>query len=372
MATCSVEGNADMYGVGIRLGFYLNWFAGILANVIAAEEIETSRYAFSCFIAATFIALVVQTAQGTLTTLDMYIVLLLCFGYFFFLIPTFLWRLFTCFDVTLDPTRWPRARAGAFYHVVHGLLLLAVAAFQLWFWIVEASTTSECSYYGFLFARLEISATALRDTNIAFQALIVLICAGILVAQIIGTFSLREQPTIQIPERRKTLLRTIYAILLFTVASIVTAATELTIAWNKVTGVNTLDSAGQLIPFLVGLGIMGRVLYLGVLREKKNDGAAVSDHQPVNATYMPLPMAPRPPSPPAGPMTFPTHSMPYYRPPSPAPLPVNTNTLDVQIPYDSGYPRPYEPPQPDGDPLFSRWDRDAWMRLQSQSNSRTE
>ena len=40
-----------------------------------------------------------------------------------------------------------------------------------------------------------------------------------------------------------------------------TTATKLTIRWNSTAGVNSLSSAGQLIPFIVGLSIVLRVLY---------------------------------------------------------------------------------------------------------------
>jgi hypothetical protein len=44
------------------------------------------------------------------------------------------------------------------------------------------------------------------------------------------------------------------------VVTIVIIATELSIRWNNISGVNTLDSAGQLIPFLVGLFMCIRVV----------------------------------------------------------------------------------------------------------------
>jgi len=50
------------------------------------------------------------------------------------------------------------------------------------------------------------------------------------------------------------------------VASIVIAATELTIKWNAVTGVNDLTSAGQLIPLLISLALVARVLYVSSLK----------------------------------------------------------------------------------------------------------
>jgi hypothetical protein len=45
-------------------------------------------------------------------------------------------------------------------------------------------------------------------------------------------------------------------------ASIVVVATELTIQWNHISDINTLSSAGQLIPFVIGLGVVLRVLYV--------------------------------------------------------------------------------------------------------------
>lgn len=45
-------------------------------------------------------------------------------------------------------------------------------------------------------------------------------------------------------------------------------AIEKSIIWNQITGVTTLAGAGQLIPFLIGLGSLFRVCYVGV---KGND-----------------------------------------------------------------------------------------------------
>jgi hypothetical protein len=43
-------------------------------------------------------------------------------------------------------------------------------------------------------------------------------------------------------------------------------ATELTIAWNKIQGVNDAKSVGQLIPLMIGVGGIGHVL-LVMIRE---------------------------------------------------------------------------------------------------------
>jgi len=67
------------------------------------------------------------------------------------------------------------------------------------------------------------------------------------------------------------------------VASIVTAATELTIKWNMITGVNDLTSAGQLIPFLIGVALVLRVVYVGFFRNGP-DGETIPRRNPNSIT----------------------------------------------------------------------------------------
>lgn len=47
-----------------------------------------------------------------------------------------------------------------------------------------------------------------------------------------------------------------------TTATLVVVATELTIHWNHVEGVNTLSSAGHTIPFAIGAALFARVFYV--------------------------------------------------------------------------------------------------------------
>jgi len=60
MTTCSITGNADMLGFGIRLSFYTTWLAGPLASWIAPDEVEEINFTNTLFIAAVFLALIIQ------------------------------------------------------------------------------------------------------------------------------------------------------------------------------------------------------------------------------------------------------------------------------------------------------------------------
>ncbi len=169
-----------MYGLGIRLGFYLQWYAGIYANMLAIEsEIAGNRLALAAFMWGTFIALLVQTIRQALSAIDIYVVLLMCFGYHYFIIPVLLWRLLTCFDYQLDPTRWIVVKASTALNVTNVVLLLATSVYQLWFWISGIHTIpNDCNPVGFLFVKVPLVSVPMWAVNVALQC--VLICVGLL------------------------------------------------------------------------------------------------------------------------------------------------------------------------------------------------
>jgi hypothetical protein len=131
MAPCILDGSSDMYGLGIRIGFYLQWYSSILAAWLAPSEIEGLRFTNSLFVASTFLALIISTASdaSNLHPVDIYVTLLLTFRYYVFLVPLYAWRILTAGDARLDPMRWPIVRPSHLYNVLTSLLLLAVGAF---------------------------------------------------------------------------------------------------------------------------------------------------------------------------------------------------------------------------------------------------
>ena len=107
MAVCQFSGNSDMYGLGIRLGYYLQWFGAIFASWIAPSEVNSLRFSIDLFVAATFLALVILTANDadSLEPVEIYIVLLLMFGAYLALVPIYLLRMVTRCDPYWDPSR---------------------------------------------------------------------------------------------------------------------------------------------------------------------------------------------------------------------------------------------------------------------------
>jgi hypothetical protein len=52
---------------------------------------------------------------------------------------------------------------------------------------------------------------------------------------------------------------------------IAVVATEVTIRWNKIRGVDSLDSVSQLVPFVIGLGQLLYVLYRSVAKPQDDN-----------------------------------------------------------------------------------------------------
>ena len=76
-------GNSDFYGLGIRLGVYLQWWASLLANIFLPNEWYSMLGAYMVFSLALIVALLVLSFQHTCTfTAEIIIVLFMYWGGF--------------------------------------------------------------------------------------------------------------------------------------------------------------------------------------------------------------------------------------------------------------------------------------------------
>jgi hypothetical protein len=182
MDDCHFAGNADMYGLGIRVGFYVQWYSTILGAWIAPSEVPGMRLSNSFFVSATFLALIIQVARDNLTTADIYITLLLIFGGYLYLVPVYIWRLVTGFNPRWDPSRFSRVKNGQLFSSMNFMLLVAVSAYQLWFWLrkVKDNDIPGCIEYGFFFSRFPLKARGFVIANIVFESILLAVCVFVL------------------------------------------------------------------------------------------------------------------------------------------------------------------------------------------------
>lgn len=197
MAPCTFSGNTDMYGLGIRLGFYFQWFCALLARLLVPTksrdhrkddpikgELTALRFSINVFAAATFLALVILIVRdvSSLQIVEIYIVLLLTFGYSLALVPIYLWRLLTLCSPRWDPTRWPIIRPSPVESFLSFLLITAVSFFQLWFWFarVPQLNSQDCQEYGFLLAKIGLNVPVMQVLHILLFFFVLLSCITML------------------------------------------------------------------------------------------------------------------------------------------------------------------------------------------------
>lgn len=180
-----------MYGLGIRIGFYLQWYGTILANWLAPEEVPGMRFSNTLFVSATFLALIIQTANDSLKPVEIYIILLLTFGGYLYFVPLYLWRLIIWGYPQLDPSRYPRVLAGPVYSVLNFALLVSVSAFQLWFWFAKVNDAGSdgCEEFGFFFEQVDLKSKRFVVGNILLHGVLLLCCLVVMLMalRIIGT-----------------------------------------------------------------------------------------------------------------------------------------------------------------------------------------
>ncbi|KAI1395246.1 hypothetical protein F4819DRAFT_202782 [Hypoxylon fuscum] len=140
---CPIAGNPDLYGLGIRLGLYLQFLALVLARPsvkLAFKAINSSTIAF---ILANFIVLVRQSASRTIFAPEAYLL-------FFLLVPQLVLNI-------VGTNLWGGAidTRGAIAVLLWG----AFCYYFSWFWWLglDLLPLSGCDdEYGFFFTRVSL------------------------------------------------------------------------------------------------------------------------------------------------------------------------------------------------------------------------
>ena len=77
------EGNSDFYGLGIRIGIYLQWSSAWISNSINPSGAAANHDANTVFLIALLVAFAVALGNGSLRLVEAYVMLLLSSGFFF-------------------------------------------------------------------------------------------------------------------------------------------------------------------------------------------------------------------------------------------------------------------------------------------------
>ncbi|KAK0636338.1 hypothetical protein B0T17DRAFT_613082 [Bombardia bombarda] len=300
-ADCFIQGTPDMYGMGIRVAFYVFWFGTLLVIRFVLKSVNDNdqdairpstdilSWSLIFFYYAVFIALAVTASkaakeihsysgsdedQQPFQAVEAYITILLISMPAYLQIPTFVLSLvFACrpdWDPNFKTRREKRDANMDLMPAFHTILILIVSGVQLWFWCsgVETLRTNNCIQFGFLFVRVDLCAPGVRAFNI-----IVILTA--VVASILGMAIDRG---LWAPFRRKRRKRRrskgvgatdakiamhmeLETFFYLFVSILLIIAIELTIKWNCIQSVNYASTAGQLIPLFISVFLVAFFLY---------------------------------------------------------------------------------------------------------------
>ena len=105
-AACNgFDGNDDLYGLGIRIGIYLQWISSLLTSLLLPTGTSDYLDTNSIFLFAVFIATATATQRnGGLHPAEAFIMLQLCFGFLLSVLSVSGFRLTLLRDkINLDP-----------------------------------------------------------------------------------------------------------------------------------------------------------------------------------------------------------------------------------------------------------------------------
>lgn len=131
-AHCAFTGNSDLYGLGIRVGIYLQWVSAFLANLRHADAVQDMLATNTIFLMALFIALAIITANQTVRAAEVVILLQLCFGFLFTVSST--WGLRVRATFTSPPNYGGRIKLPLLGSTIRICLATAICIYNVWFW----------------------------------------------------------------------------------------------------------------------------------------------------------------------------------------------------------------------------------------------
>ncbi|KAK2040705.1 hypothetical protein LZ31DRAFT_557599 [Colletotrichum somersetense] len=268
MASCQVQGEPELYGLGIRVAFYIQWFGAIVAEYLEVADLPDMRLLGLLFSAAALVGLVVRlSVAAALQPTDVYIVLLLATGIYVFLVPLYAWKAVTCFRPYWDPFRWSKEMPSPAFKGLNFTLLLAITSLAIWYWcaFVPGNPCSSAQY-GFLFSPISLGNKGFVASNAIMHLVILLACVLVLLLKIgwkVPCWRARRKKKRRVSKTHIVAVKELKTLSDVAVAATLTAGVELVVSWNGISAaVNHVSDTAQVLPLLVSAGFLVRVLFL--------------------------------------------------------------------------------------------------------------
>lgn len=265
--TCGFEGNSDMYGVGIRIGIYLQSGSVALATLFSQTALqEELAFANGLFQLAFTVGLIYMTVTSPeFQAVEAAIVVLLS------VVSNFSAPFAVKRPESSDSSEMQYFMQHRVFPVCRTITEFVLFGYSAWFWFtgLDKLSRAPCTGYAFFFARVDLYGW--------FRTLgrIYIICEILTQAGVYGAALVRrckDGNEGQYDEKKPEGWGKAWIIFLginrFVVLGFILLSVECMIRWNQIREVQDLGKVGQLIAFLVGFG---SIVNLAVKWGKKQD-----------------------------------------------------------------------------------------------------
>ncbi|KAI3572871.1 hypothetical protein IWW34DRAFT_707869 [Fusarium oxysporum f. sp. albedinis] len=248
---CPFPGNSDLYGIGIRIGFYLQWVSTLLTTIFMPTEENVLRILNLLIQSAVLLGLVLLTKEHEIHTIEPVITI---------------WLLFGALSSLSGSGMNPLARFSGFFRVI---IYSAVAGYACWFWFVGLDELLKkglnCEIVAF-FGGVPIDGP-FRTFNKVASILGGIICIAFLLWSLV-ILHRRITETSSIAQTARTATTRVELLVLSSsIIALSIAAVEYLITANRITDIDNISSVGQLIPLISG--IFGLIeVFFTILRKK--------------------------------------------------------------------------------------------------------
>ncbi|KAL4875153.1 hypothetical protein BJY04DRAFT_224350 [Aspergillus karnatakaensis] len=170
---CGFPGNSDLYGLGIRVGIYIQWISALVSSYFHLDDTNLLRFNYFAFSLAVMSSLLVLTFQGDAHTIEIIIMLYMFFGGLYSISPT---------SARGRQPATPLSKRLILGPVTGFIMLI----YSSWFWISgrdsDRFVVTPCGNSIFLFAR--ISPRHFGRVSIFFAVLSILLAVAVFVAAV--------------------------------------------------------------------------------------------------------------------------------------------------------------------------------------------
>ncbi|KAH7259973.1 hypothetical protein B0J15DRAFT_593839 [Fusarium solani] len=270
---CLLPGRPDLYGVGIRTAFYIQWLGSLIIELLSEEHLTDMRFVSVFSSAAALTALIIGAAQGKLYPLDVYFLLLFAMGFFLFLIPLRTWQLLTRCQPHLDPFFLSQEDHGVFYNLMTVTILAGNTAMGAWYYTTFLPRLNrDCWEVVFVLGKVDLENRGYVIASAIFYIGILAMLAGFIFlgscCDAPDTSSAAQRRIRKKHIKRLRILRVVSGLVVFT---LLVLAIELPIYWNHIDNVSEFETLAQLIPFFLSIGVFFRSWALWVIRDRNQE-----------------------------------------------------------------------------------------------------